>query len=179
MNPRSLTTTERETIATWADKQLAQKIAKGDLINNPAGWIAWRTKELESEALQNAATRNQLARYADAWGIGRTTTSAYRPPVDDIPHPKAEQTDVERWRNLQRVLFRLPADHWLRVHAQQRLMEPRRPDGLEEEITEQDETRANTDALIVLAELEALIEQNADEVKQTLGAAKPILKAMP
>jgi hypothetical protein len=178
MNPsqKNLTKTERETIATWADKQLAQKIAKGELINNPERWIAWRIGELEAQALQDASTRRQLARYADAWGLQRTNSGAYAPPIEDVPHPVATPAEVERWKALNHVVWRLPVDHWIRVHALERLMEPRRPD---DDRTEEDEIRADAEAKLVLAELEALIHQHADEIKPLLGHAKPILKAMP
>jgi hypothetical protein len=162
---QNLTTTERDTIAAWADKQLAEKITKGDVINHPAKWIAWRTQQLEAQALQDQVMRRQLARYADAWGINRTSSDAYRAPTEDIDHPTANTADVERWKTLTIRLCTLPADHWLRQHATTRLAEPRRPSI--EDRTPEDEYRADAEALIVLAELEALLDQHTTELALT------------
>jgi hypothetical protein len=145
---QNLTTTERDTIAAWADKQLAEKITKGDVINHPAKWIAWRTQQLEAQALQDQVMRRQLARYADAWGINRTSSDAYRAPTEDIDHPTANTADVERWKTLTT-----------------RLAEPRRPSI--EDRTPEDEYRADAEALIVLAELEALLDQHTTELALT------------
>lgn len=178
MNQKNLSTHEQHVIEAWAKRDLDKRIQHGDPVVHPERWLDWRIREITKRALDDPTVRNQLHRLAEAWGVDRTSTAAYSAPVEDVPHPKATPDQIARWVAQQRVLLRLPMEHWLRLHIIERLMEERRPPI--EERTEADEIRADAEALEVLAELEALIEQNHAEVVSVMRS-KPatVLQEMP